>query len=73
MAKKTEDPRSASDPQKVRAYKINNDAMTSFCGEKVQIDQVTGKEYFELDPSLKPMVDVNINLQWPADEQPESE
>lgn len=68
MAKKVTEPKvnEAVEPApKVKVYKINADTVTSFCGEKVQFDR-DGREFFELAEDLKPLVDENINLIWPA-------
>jgi hypothetical protein len=55
-------------PKTVRVLKKANDSMTSFCGEPVKTSE-TGRESFDLMPFLKPMVDQNPNLVWPADEE----
>lgn len=70
MAKRIEvaDPETTEKPKQemIRAYKVNNDVQTWFCGVRVQIDE-HGKEYFELPPYAKNLVDQHINLVWPAE------
>jgi hypothetical protein len=48
----------------VEVYKKCNDAMTQFCGEKVQVS-ATGREYFVLPLTAKESVLGNVNLTWP--------